>query len=274
MVAQRRFIHLFCFLRAAVVAADIHAIVRFAHTAQSSVSIVKRKVATVAAQDLHMATIKAVSVFQSIKEAFKLDHQIRPPRLTHPGFPIVLRPLTMDDEDGWNEVRWRNNDWLAPWESGDPMHGGSITFNQWVQRQRRNEQHGVGVIFAIEYQMRIVGQISLGAIVYGAMRTGVVGYWVDQRCAGRGFAPMALAMLADWALGDPFGPALHRLEIAILPDNARSLAVVRKVGAHHEGLRERYMYVNGQWRDHVTFALLAEDMGQGFAARLAAAGSR
>ena len=200
-----------------------------------------------------MATIKAVSVFQSIKEAFKLDHQIRPPRLTHPGFPIVLRPLTMDDEDGWNEVRWRNNDWLAPWESGDPMHGGSITFNQWVQRQRRNEQHGVGVIFAIEYQMRIVGQISLGAIVYGAMRTGVVGYWVDQRCAGRGFAPMALAMLAD---------------------NARSLAVVRKVGAHHEGLRERYMYVNGQWRDHVTFALLAEDMGQGFAARLAAAGSR
>ena len=150
-----------------------------------------------------MATIKAVSVFQSIKEAFKLDHQIRPPRLTHPGFPIVLRPLTMDDEDGWNEVRWRNNDWLAPWESGDPMHGGSITFNQWVQRQRRNEQHGVGVIFAIEYQMRIVGQISLGAIVYGAMRTGVVGYWVDQRCAGRGFAPMALAMLADWGARRP-----------------------------------------------------------------------
>ena len=69
------------------------------------------------AQALHMATIKAVSVFQSIKEAFKLDHQIRPPRLTHPGFPIILRPLTMDDEDGWNEVRWRNNDWLAPWES-------------------------------------------------------------------------------------------------------------------------------------------------------------
>ena len=68
------------------------------------------------AQALHMATIKAVSVFQSIKEAFKLDHQIRPPRLTHPGFPIILRPLTMDDEDGWNEVRWRNNDWLAPWD--------------------------------------------------------------------------------------------------------------------------------------------------------------
>lgn len=216
-----------------------------------------------------MATIKSVSVFQSIKEAFKPDHQIRMPRLSHPAFPITLRPLTLDDEEEWNEVRWRNNDWLAPWESGDPMHGGFITFNQWIQRQRRNEQHGVGALFAIEYQMRIVGQISLGAISYGSMRTGVVGYWVDQCYAGHGFAPMAVALLADWALTDPFGPVLHRLEIAILPDNARSLAVVRKVGAHHEGLRERYMYVNGQWRDHVTFALLAEDAGQGFANRLA-----
>ena len=216
-----------------------------------------------------MATIKAVSVFQSIKEAFKPDHQIRMPRLSHPAFPITLRPLTLDDEEEWNEVRRRNNDWLAPRESGDPMHGGFITFNQWIQRQRRNEQHGVGALFAIEYQMRIESMVRVGAISYGSMRTGVVGYWVDQCYAGHGFAPMAVALLADWALTDPFGPVLHRLEIAILPDNARSLAVVRKVGAHHEGLRERYMYVNGQWRDHVTFALLAEDAGQGFANRLA-----
>ena len=169
-----------------------------------------------------MATIKAVSVFQSIKEAFKLDHQIRPPRLTHPGFPIILRPLTMDDEDGWNEVRWRNNDWLAPWESGDPMHGGSITFNQWVQRQRRNEQHGVGVIFAIEYQMRIVGQISLGAIAYGAMRTGVVGYGSTNGTPATDSRQWHWPCLPYWALGDPeFGPALRSArKLAILPDNA------------------------------------------------------
>ncbi|NMM94625.1 GNAT family N-acetyltransferase [Bifidobacterium oedipodis] len=219
-----------------------------------------------------MATIPSVSVFQSIKEAISPSSRnaIRPPRLSHPALPIVLRPLTLDDADEWNDVRWRNNDWLAPWESGDPAHGGPISYNQWVQRQRRNEQRGTDVVFAIEYQMHIVGQISLGAICYGAMRTGIIGYWVDQQYIGRGFAPMAVCLLADWALGDPFGPALHRLEIAILPENTRSLAVARKVGAHHEGLRERYMYVNGRWRDHVTFALLAEDLREGFCARLAA----
>ena len=37
--------------------------------------------------------------------------------------PIRLRPLTADDDDEWNEVRWRNDAWLRPWESGDPLHG-------------------------------------------------------------------------------------------------------------------------------------------------------
>ncbi|OZG65914.1 acetyltransferase [Bifidobacterium eulemuris] len=190
------------------------------------------------------------------------------------GVPVTLRPLTADDADEWNDVRWANDDWLKPWESGDPLHGPGLTYNQWMQRLRRNEQQGVGAVFAIEYQTRIVGQVSLGAICYGAMRTGVVGYWVDQRHAGRGIAPMAVGLLADWALTDFTGPALHRLEIAILPENERSQSVARKVGARHEGVRERYMYVNGQWRDHETYALLTEDAGdEGFAARLARRGA-
>ncbi|MBW3092381.1 GNAT family N-acetyltransferase [Bifidobacterium sp. 82T10] len=185
------------------------------------------------------------------------------------GLPIRLRPLTMDDEDEWNTLRWCNRDWLAPWDSGDPMHGSPLTFAMWIQRQRQSEANGTGALFAIERNMRIVGQISLGAISYGAMRTGVVGYWVDQRQAGHGFAPLAVAMLADWAFYDPSGPRLHRLEIAILPENARSKRVAEKLGAHYEGVRPGYMYINGRWRDHETYSLLAEDAeGVGFAARL------
>ena len=106
------------------------------------------------------------------------------------------------------------------------------------------------------------------------MRSGVIGYWVDESYIGRGFAPTAVAVLADWALADAAGPRLHRLEIAVLPENERSLAVARKVGARHEGIRSRYMYVRGQWRDHETFALLAEDAGEGFASRLSSRHAR
>lgn len=182
--------------------------------------------------------------------------------------PILLRPLTMDDYDEWNEIRWRNNEWLSPWESGDPTHGTSVSYEEWIRQLRRNEKSGAGVVFVMEYQGRIVGQISLGAICYGAMRTGVVGYWVDERCAGRGFAPMAVCLLADWAMLDPTGPQLHRLEIALLPENERSRNVAVKVGARAEGIRRAYMYVNGRWRDHETYALLAEDAPNGFTFRL------
>lgn len=221
----------------------------------------------------------SVSVFQTLREVFAPEdpHAIRTPiTLSAPmgAVPITLRTMSLDDADAWNEVRWSNDGWLRPWESGDPMHGPGITFNQWIAGQRRNEQRGVGIVFLIELNMRVVGQISLGAISYGAMRTGVVGYWVSQDHAGRGIAPTALAMLADWALADPTGPRLHRLEIAILPENERSLAVVRKVGARHEGLRPNYMYVAGRWRTHETFCLLAEDVGEGFAARLVSRFSR
>lgn len=112
------------------------------------------------------------------------------------------------------------------------------------------------------------GQISLGAICYGAMRSGVVGYWVDERCAG---VATRRWRWRCWRIGpmfDPTGPRLHRMEIDILPENKRSRAVARKVGATLEGVRRAYMYVNGQWRDHESYVLMAEDAPNGFTARL------
>ena len=81
-----------------------------------------------------------------------------------------------------------------------------------------------------------------------------------------------VGFLKSLAAPTPVMTPMNILEIAIRPDNERSLAVVRKVGARHEGARPGYIYVDGQWRTHETFSLLAEDlaedMGQGFAARL------
>ena len=41
-----------------------------------------------------------------------------------------------------------------------------------------------------------------------------------------------------------------------------------KVGASYEGMRKAYMFVNGQWRDHESYALLPEYAPNGFTARL------
>ena len=64
--------------------------------------------------------------------------------------------------------------------------------------------------------------------------------WVDRDLAGRGIAPTALALAADHMFG-PMG--LHRLEVAIRPENTKSLRVVEKLGFRFEGTRPAYMHV-------------------------------
>jgi ribosomal-protein-alanine N-acetyltransferase len=57
------------------------------------------------------------------------------------------------------------------------------------------------------------------------------------------------------------------MEVAIRPENANSLAVVRKLGFRYEGRRERYMHVDGAWRDHDVFVLTPEEVPGGVLAR-------
>jgi ribosomal-protein-alanine N-acetyltransferase len=52
---------------------------------------------------------------------------------------------------------------------------------------------------------------------------------------------------------------LHRLQVAIIPRNARSRRVVEKLGLREEGVAERYLEINGVWEDHVRYAITAEE---------------
>ena len=111
---------------------------------------------------------------------------------------------------------------------------------------------------------QIVGQINVSGITYGSLSSASIGYWVAERFAGRGLTTIAVALLTDYcmrALG------LHRIEICIRPENAASLRVVDKLGFRFEGRRERYIHINGDWRDHDCFALCVDDLPEGLLAR-------
>jgi ribosomal-protein-alanine N-acetyltransferase len=91
-----------------------------------------------------------------------------------------------------------------------------------------------------------------------ALQSAAAGYWVGESFAGQGVATRALAAVTTFALG-PFG--LHRVEVNVRPENEASLRVVRHLGFRDEGLRERYLHIEGDWRDHRTFALTRDDTG-------------
>ncbi|MDO8106773.1 GNAT family protein [Isoptericola sp. b441] len=190
-----------------------------------------------------------------------------------PGWPavlregdVVLRPLRRSDARDWLDVRARNADWLAPWEatSPEPPRGPTPTFAQYVRLLQRQARRGEALPFAVEYGGKVVGQLTVSAIARGSACSGSIGYWVSRDVAGRGIIPTAVAMTVDHCFG-PVG--LHRLEIAIRPENAASLRVVAKLGLREEGVRERFLHIQGAWRDHRTFAVTTEEVPEGLLAR-------
>jgi ribosomal-protein-alanine N-acetyltransferase len=194
-----------------------------------------------------------------------------------PGWPVTLsagevglRPLRLRDASDFRAVRRRNTAWLTQWEATSPIPGDpGGSFFQMVRSWSAEAREGRMMPFAVTLKGRFVGQVTVGGIAWGSARSGYIGYWVDQQVAGRGVIPTAVALATDHC----FTAGLHRIEINIRPENTASLRVVEKLGFRDEGLRQRYLHIDGDWRDHRTFALTAEEVAPtGLLARWRAAG--
>ena len=101
----------------------------------------------------------------------------------------------------------------------------------------------------------LVGVVNLSGIMLGRFRSAYLGFY-GMADAGRGLMTQAVRLAAQHAFGEL---GLHRLEADIQPGNARSLALVRRLGFRREGFSPRYLHIGGAWRDHERWALLADD---------------
>ncbi len=174
---------------------------------------------------------------------------------------LVLRPLLRADQAEWTRLRADNAEWLGPWEPTLPDGTTpQFPFRQYVRSLDRDAREGRSLPFVVELDGVLAGQVHLFGIVRGSLLSAAAGYWVDEGVAGHGVATRGLALACDHAFG-PVG--LHRVEVNIRPENERSLAVVRHLGFRDEGVRERFLHIGGDWRDHRTFALLREDVSEG-----------
>ncbi len=172
---------------------------------------------------------------------------------------LVLRALRQADRGEWDRVRGDNASYVGQWEPTAPDGvGRRLTFRQYVRGLDKEARAGRIVPFAIEVDGDLAGQMHLFGIVQGSLLSGAAGYWVAERYAGQGIATRALGMLCDYAFGTM---TMHRVEVNIRPENLASLRVVEHLRFRDEGVRERYLHINGGWRDHRTFALTADELG-------------
>ena len=162
-------------------------------------------------------------------------------------------------------MRGDNREWLVPWEATPPEQTGPpVTYAAMVRGLLRQARQGTLLPFVVTYRGDLVGQLTVGNITYGSLRSAYIGYWVDSRVAGRGIMPTAVALAVDHCF-QTLG--LHRIEINIRPENTASLRVVEKLGLREEGVRLRYLHIAGGWRDHRSFAVTAEEVPGGLVAR-------
>lgn len=186
----------------------------------------------------------------------------------HPGWParlsagpVSLRPATLRDARRWSEVRLRNRTWLEPWEPSSPYPWDERNaVGAWPQLHsalKKAARRGTMLPLMITYGGRFAGQITASNIVHGVQRSCTIGYWVDGALAGRGITPTALALLIDHCFTEVY---LHRVEIDIRPENRASIRVVEKLGLRQEGYFERFLDIDGGWRDHLGFAVTTEEL--------------
>lgn len=174
---------------------------------------------------------------------------------------IRLRPVRMRDAAQWSRIRLADRSLLEPWEpTAEVDWGVRHAVSSWpavCSGLRSEARRGRMLPYVIEVDGQFRGQLTIGNVTHGALRSAWIGYWVANDVTGGGVATGALALGLDHC----FGPVtLHRVEATVRPENAASRAVLAKVGFREEGLLRRYLDVDGAWRDHLLVALTVEEI--------------
>lgn len=172
----------------------------------------------------------------------------------------TIRPIRLRDSRALERELMENRSWLRKWEATSPHGPMNFDVRSSVRSLQQNARAGLGIPFIIEVDGELAGQLNVSGISYGSLSSATIGYWVSERFAGRGATPTAVALATDHCF---FSVGLHRMEICIRPENEPSLRVVEKLGFRYEGLRRRYIHINGDWRDHFCFALTVDELPTG-----------
>ena len=172
---------------------------------------------------------------------------------------LLLRIALPEMVDEILDFRMRNRDFLQPWLPLQNEFAFDREFNASFLRNERNDWlEGRSYRFMVSLLEKpdyIIGDIRFSNIVRGAFQNSYLGYLQDEAHCGHGYMSEALSK-AIWYM---FAiEQLHRIEANIMPRNTPSINLIRKLGFTEVGRSPRYLQINGEWEDHLHFAILNE----------------
>ena len=168
----------------------------------------------------------------------------------------AIRDLRAGDGAALAAAFRRNRDHLAPWDPDRPASFYTDAGQEAeVARNLMATADGRSYMYLVWYDDQVVGRVMLSNVTRGVLQSGTVGYWIDHEHLGRGLATAAVGHVVVQAtkLG------LHRLEAGTLLHNAASQAVLRRSGFQQYGVAERFLFLRGEWQDHMLFQRILHD---------------
>jgi ribosomal-protein-alanine N-acetyltransferase len=163
---------------------------------------------------------------------------------------VIATPSPADADEFIGAVR-ASRSLLVPW--ADPADSPG-RYAGYLRRAASSDHE----CFLVRHQQcgALVGFVNINSIVRGGFQSGYLGYAGFASHAGQGLMTAGVAAVVGKAFSEL---GLHRLEANIQPHNARSLALVKRLGFRREGYSPHYLMVDGQWRDHERWAVRIED---------------
>jgi ribosomal-protein-alanine N-acetyltransferase len=175
------------------------------------------------------------------------------------GQGIYLRYPRIGDYLAWARLRGESREFLTPWEpvwADDELTRGA--FRRRIKRYQKETRQDSAYVFFVLRQSddAILGGCTLSNVRRGVTQCCTLGYWIGAKFARQGYMTNAVKALVPFVFKTL---GLHRIEAACLVDNEASKSLLARTGFRQEGLARRYLLINGQWADHLLFALLKEE---------------
>lgn len=171
--------------------------------------------------------------------------------MTRSGKLVTLRQPKAEDRDPFLAKVHQSTRLHHPWVSPP---GTPEAFARYLSRCQAEDF--VGLFVCTRKASELAGVINISEIVRGVFQSAYLGFYALSPLQGKGYMREGLQLTLEYCFQDL---ELHRLEANIQPENERSKRLVESCGFRQEGYSPKYLKIDGQWRDHERWAILAEE---------------
>ncbi|MBS2968288.1 GNAT family N-acetyltransferase [Metabacillus sp. KIGAM252] len=171
------------------------------------------------------------------------------------GKKIYLRFFTLEDASERLRLQQENRAFFEKFsmerqESFYTLEAQEQAIANQIEGKENDEEYQFGIFTKDDV---LIGTINLFFVARGAIQSGFIGYFMDERYNGRGYTTEAVNLLVQYAFEEL---KLHRIEAGVMPHNIGSIKVLTKAGFHKEGLARKNVKINGRWEDHELLAIV------------------